>query len=105
MNATPSYEEIGAAAAASGTLDLLMDMELPVLIRFGTTRMLLGDLLRLNAGSVIEFERASENSVEILVNDRVVARGEAVVVQGYYGVRISEMLAAPGRILAGEALS
>jgi flagellar motor switch protein FliN/FliY len=72
---------------------MVMDMELPVLVRFGSTKMLLRDLVKLAPGSVIEFGRRPENPVEILVNGRVVARGSAVVVQGNYGVRISEIVA------------
>ena len=79
------------AAQNTGTMDLLMDMELPVMVRFGSTRMLLRDLLKLTAGSIIEFNRAPENPVEILVNRRIVARGSAIVVEGNYGVRISEI--------------
>src|ERR1700682_3649888 len=85
-----SSDHAGARESA-GTLDLLMDMELPVLVRFGSTRMPLRDLLKLTAGSVIEFGRSPENPVEVLVNGRVVARGTAVMVQGNYGVRISEI--------------
>jgi flagellar motor switch protein FliN/FliY len=77
--------------SGAGTMDLLMDMELPVMVRFGSTRMLLRDLLKLTAGSIIEFSRSQENPVEILVNRRVVARGSAIVVEGNYGVRIGEV--------------
>ena len=77
--------------SGAGTMDLLMDMELPVMVRFGSTRMLLRDLLKLTAGSIIEFTRSQENPVEILVNKRVVARGSAIVVEGNYGVRIGEV--------------
>ena len=83
------------AAQNTGTMDLLMDMELPVMVRFGSTRMLMRDLLKLTAGSIVEFNRSPENPVEILVNRRIVARGSAVVVDGNYGVRISEI--APAR--------
>ena len=79
------------AAPNTGTMDLLMDMELPVTVRFGSTRMLLRDLLKLADGSIVEFDRSQENPVEILVNGRVVARGSAIVVEGNYGVRISEI--------------
>ena len=92
---TPGEPE---AERNTGTMDLLMDMELPVLVRFGSTRMLVRDLLKLTAGSIIEFNRSGENPVEILVNGRIVARGSAIVVDGNYGVRISEIApdAAPG---------
>jgi flagellar motor switch protein FliN/FliY len=83
------------AAQNAGTMDLLMDMELPVMVRFGSARMLLRDLLKLTAGSIVEFNRSPENPVEVLVNGRVVARGSAIVVGGNYGVRISEI--APAR--------
>jgi flagellar motor switch protein FliN/FliY len=87
------------AAQNTGTMDLLMDMELPVMLRFGSTRMLMRDLLKLTAGSIVEFNRSPENPVEILVNRRIVARGSAVVVDGNYGVRISEITPGVGREL------
>jgi len=76
---------------ATGTLDLLMDMEMPVLVRFASTRMPLRELLALEAGEMVEFRRAPDDPVDILVNGRVVARGAVVVVQGNYGVRIVEI--------------
>jgi flagellar motor switch protein FliN len=88
-------------ASESGALDLLMDMEMPVLVRFGSTRMLLRDLLALNAGSVVEFRRTPEDPVELLVNGRVVARGMVVVVQGNYGVRITEIVG-PGEAVVNS---
>jgi flagellar motor switch protein FliN/FliY len=72
-------------------MDILLDIELPVTLRFGRRQMSLEDILRLDTGSIIEFDRAVEDRVELLVNDRVVARGEAVTVQGHYGVRILEI--------------
>ena len=69
-------------------MDLLLDIELPVTVRLGSTQMTFGDVMGLNSGSLVEFERAPEEPVEVLVNGRVVARGEMVVVQGNYGVRI-----------------
>src|SRR5690349_10628515 len=81
------------AAGHTGTLDLLMDMELPVMVRFGRTRMALGELMKMTSGSTIEFAPAPQNSVEVVVNGRVVARGEAVVVKGKFGVRITELTA------------
>ncbi len=78
-----------------GALDLLMEMEVPVMVRFGSARMPLGKLTRLSAGSVLEFGVQTENPVELLVNGRLVARGSAVVVHGHYGIRIAEVV--PGR--------
>jgi flagellar motor switch protein FliN len=92
------------AAQSTGTMDLLMDMELPVMVRFGSTRMLLRDLLKLTAGSIVEFNRSPENAVEVLVNGRIVARGSAIVVEGNYGVRISEIAPAREAWTAGSAI-
>lgn len=86
----------------SGTFDLLLDMELPLLVRFGSTRMLLNELTKLTVGSVIEFGASADNPVEVLVSGRVVARGVAVVVQGNYGVRITEIAAARDGLAPGS---
>jgi len=77
-----------------GTLGLLMDVELPLMIRFGRTRMPLGQLKALSAGSVIDFGARPENAVELVVNGRVIARGVAVAVNGKYGVRVDEIVSA-----------
>jgi flagellar motor switch protein FliN len=91
---TPSEQPAGA-------LDLLMDMEIPIQVRFGKTVMLLRDVLALEDGSVVEFHRPPEEPVEILVNGRVVAWGIVVAIQGNYGVRITEV-AAPETPPEGE---
>lgn len=75
----------------NSALDLLLDIELPVTLRFGRTQMTLHEVIDLNPGSVIDFGQSVEEPVEVLVNGRVVARGDAVMVQGNYGVRISEI--------------
>lgn len=90
--ASPLAEEPSqSAGSGKDTIGLLMEMEMPLLVRFGSTRMLLSDILALGAGSVIEFRRAAEDPVDLLVNGRVVARAKVVVVQGNYGVRITEI--------------
>ena len=79
------------AGEQKDTMGLLMDMEMPLLVRFGSTRMLLSDVLALGPGSLVEFHRSPEEPVELLVNGRVVARANVVVVQGNYAVRIVEI--------------
>jgi len=81
-----------AKDATSSNLDLLLDIELEVTIRFGQREMLLRDVLDLRSGSVIELERHVEEPAELLVAGRPVARGEVVVVEGNYGLRITEIL-------------
>jgi flagellar motor switch protein FliN/FliY len=72
-------------------LAVLLDVQLPVSIRFGQTEMLLEDALKLGVGSVIELNSTIDQPVEIIVNGKSVARGEVVTVDGYYGVRITEI--------------
>ena len=72
-------------------LSVLLDVQLPVSIRFGQTEMLLEEALKLGVGSVIELNSTIDQPVEIIVNGRSVARGEVVTVDGYYGVRITEI--------------
>ena len=90
---------MSAANSQSGSaLDLLLDIELPVTLRFGRTQMTLNEVMDLNRGSVIDFGQSAEEPVEVMVNGRVVARGEAVMVQGNYGVRISQIESRPDRL-------
>ena len=72
-------------------LDLLMDVEMPLVIRIGSTSMLLRDIVTLNSGSVVEFPRPTDAPVDVLVNGRVVARGTIVLVNGNYGMRVTEV--------------
>ena len=80
-----------AGVAPGSPLDQLLEIELPVTLRFGRTQMTLEEVMGLSAGSAIDFGMSDNEPVEVLVNGLVVARGEAVMVQGNYGVRISEI--------------
>jgi len=84
--------EPGPKDLTNSNLDLLLDIELEATIRFGQREMLLRDVLDLRAGSVVELERHVEEPAELLVAGRAVARGEVVVVEGNYGLRITEIL-------------
>jgi flagellar motor switch protein FliN/FliY len=67
--------------------------------------MTFGDVLGLNTGSLVTFDRATEEPVDVLVNDRVVARGQMVMVQGNYGVRITEIASRRERLDTGIVAS
>jgi flagellar motor switch protein FliN/FliY len=77
-----------------GNLDLLLDVELEVTLHFGERSMLLRDILELGDGSVVELDRQIEEPVDLLLDGRLIARGEVVVVDGNYGLRIQEMVTA-----------
>jgi flagellar motor switch protein FliN len=75
-----------------GNIELLMDVSLRVTVELGRTRMQLAQILELQHGSVIELDRLAGDPVDIFVNDCMVARGEVVVVDDKFGVRITEMI-------------
>jgi flagellar motor switch protein FliN/FliY len=72
-------------------MDLLLDVELPVSISFGKTWMPMKEVLKLTTGSIVELNRDVNDMVDVLVNHRLIARGEVVVVDGNYGVRIHKI--------------
>ena len=82
----------------SRTMDLLLDVELPVSISFGKTCLPLRDVLKLTTGSIVELNRTATDPVDVLVNHRLLARGEVVVVEGNYGVRIQQIASRQDRL-------
>jgi flagellar motor switch protein FliN/FliY len=73
-------------------LEAVLDVELPLIVRFGRTVMPLSALAELGPGSVIDMARSPDEPVDLMVGERVIARGEVVIVSGNYGVRITELL-------------
>jgi flagellar motor switch protein FliN/FliY len=80
-----------------GNLAVLMDVQLPVAIRFGETEMILEEIVKLGVGSVIELNSGMDQPVELIVNNRTLARGEVVTVDGFYGIKITEITSAGER--------
>lgn len=78
-----------------------MDVEVPVRVSFGRTKIRMGELLNMSAGAVIELDQSLGDHVDVLVNNCVIARGEVVAVDGNYGVRILDATAAAGKLLEG----
>jgi flagellar motor switch protein FliN/FliY len=72
-------------------LRLIMDVELDLTLRFGQRTLMLSEVADLTTGSVVELDRIVDDPVELLLGDRVVARGEVVIVDGNYGLRITEL--------------
>ena len=81
-----------AEEGAAQNLDLLMDVQLDVKIELGRTNMLVEDVLKLAKGSVVELDKLAGDPVDILVNNRLVAKGEIVILDDNFCVRIVEML-------------
>jgi flagellar motor switch protein FliN/FliY len=85
-------EGVAGPAGATRGLDLLHDVEMGVTAELGRTRMTVRDLLSLTPGSVVELDRAAGSPVDVLVNGTLIARGEVVVIDEEYGIRISEIV-------------
>lgn len=81
----------GRASQQPANLNLVMDVELNVTLRFGQRKLTLREVLDLTSGSVVELDRQVEEPVELLLDGVVIARGEAVVIDGNYGLRVTEV--------------
>ncbi|MBN1522446.1 MAG: flagellar motor switch protein FliN [Candidatus Aureabacteria bacterium] len=79
-------------------LDLILDVSTKVTVELGRTQMLIKDVLNMNIGSVIEINKLAGEPVDILVNDKLIAKGEVVVINENFGVRVTEILGAEQRI-------
>jgi flagellar motor switch protein FliN/FliY len=84
--AAPSLE-----STVNHNLDLLLDIELDATLRFGTRQMLLKEILDLCSGSVVELDRGVQEPVDLLIDGRVIAHGEVVIVDGNYGLRVLQV--------------
>jgi flagellar motor switch protein FliN/FliY len=87
----PNLQQIMQEAQVS-SIDLLRDVELNVKIELGRSRMLVEDVLRLAEGSVVELDKLAGDPVDVFVNDRLVARGEVLVLNDNFCVRVNEIV-------------
>lgn len=88
----------GLPKAKERNLELILDIPLRVTVELGRTKMLVSDLLNLGQGSVIELNKLAGEPMEVLVNDKLVARGEAVVVNEKFGVRLTDIISPAERV-------
>jgi flagellar motor switch protein FliN len=94
-----STKPAGAGKPGGGhPLELLLEVELPVSVSFGRADLPLKDVLKLATGSIVELNRLLTDPVEVIVNNCVIARGEVVVIEGNYGVRIQEIISRDSRL-------
>jgi flagellar motor switch protein FliN/FliY len=81
-----------AAESTGANLDLVMEVELNVTLRFGQRQLALREVLELASGSVVELDRQVDEPIELILDGKVVARGEAVIIDGNYGMRVTQVL-------------
>jgi len=93
-------EDSAATGQAEGDqdLDFILDIPLQVSVELGRTHMLVNDLLQLGQGSVVELTKSAGEAMEIFVNGKLFARGEAVVVNEKFGVRLTDVISPAERV-------
>ncbi len=96
-----TFTELGETRPAAGPskdLDFILDIPLEVTVEMGRTRMLINDLLQIGQGSVIELNRLAGEPLDILINSKLIARGEVVVVSEKFGIRITDIVSPLERV-------
>jgi flagellar motor switch protein FliN/FliY len=83
------------AGDAAGNLDLLMHVPLQITAELGKCKMAVADVLKLGTGAIVELDRLAGGPVDLLVNNKLVARGEVVAVDENFGVRVTELIQKP----------
>jgi flagellar motor switch protein FliN/FliY len=89
---------VPGAPKKSQTLDFILDVTLQVTVEVGRARMTIQDLLQLGQGSVVELEKLAGEPLDIYVNGNQVARGEAVIVNEKFGVRLTDIISPEDRV-------
>jgi flagellar motor switch protein FliN/FliY len=85
----PSHPNLSSEEMAN--IELIKDVKLPIRVRIGSKKMLLKDVLSMDIGSVIELDQLANDPLEVLVGDKIIAQGEVVIIDGNFGVQISEI--------------
>jgi flagellar motor switch protein FliN len=95
------FEELKAERKENNTrkdIEFILDIPLELTVQLGMTKMLIRDLLQLGQGSVVELDKLAGEPMEILINNKLVARGEVVVVNEKFGVRLTDIISPAERI-------
>lgn len=92
----PTIDAGATGAALPSKLDLLMDVELDVMLRFGGRNILLKEILELGPGAVLELDRDIQDDADLFLDGKLIARGEVVAIEGNFGLRITEVLTSQG---------
>ena len=91
-------EQTENKGGAARPLSFLMDVRLQVSVELGRRRVAINEILALGPGSILELEKVAGESLDIRVNDQLIARGEAVVVNDKFGVRLTEVISKPSSV-------
>ena len=86
------------STSSAGNMNILLDVPMKIEVRLGSSKMVIKDLLQLGQGSVIELDKIAGDPMDILISDKLIARGEIVVVNDMFGVRITDIVSPVERI-------
>jgi flagellar motor switch protein FliN/FliY len=95
---TPKKSSNSFAQSYDGNIEMLLDVEIPVSVRIGSTKMFLKDIVGIGPGNIIELDNYADEPIELLVNNKPIARGEVVIVDGFFGIRIKEIISREERL-------
>ena len=99
LEAKPAMNKSGLGTEEDlSSLERIMDIPLVVTVELGRTRMLIGDLIQLGAGSVLELSKLADEPLDVYVHGKLVARGEAVVVNDRFGIRLNDIVSPSERL-------
>ena len=95
-----NFSQLKAANTAGGinNLDFILDISLQVSVHVGATKMLIKDLLQLGQGSIIELNKLAGEPMDVFVNDKLIAKGEVVVVNDKFGIRLTDVTSVTDRV-------
>ncbi len=100
--AVPGTQQSGGPADKSASqksnMDFILDIPLEISVELGRTTLMINDLLKLGQGSVVELSKVAGETLEVLANQRLIARGEVVVINEKYGIRLTEIISPMERI-------
>ncbi|MBF0118088.1 MAG: flagellar motor switch protein FliN [Desulfobacterales bacterium] len=94
----PSEKKSTASEQIDRDLDFILDIPLELSVELGRTKMLIHDLLQLGQGSIVELDKLAGEPLEIYINRKLVARGEVVVVNEKFGVRLTDIISTIERV-------
>ncbi len=95
---TGAVDELGGHGSETQDIDFILDIPLELSVELGRRKMLINDLLQLGQGSIVELDKLAGEPLEIYINRKLVARGEVVVVNEKFGVRLTDIITPMERV-------
>lgn len=88
---------MNASLDSAPNLDILLDVPVEITVQLGSCRLLMREVLALNIGSIVQLDQVADAPVDLHVNQKLVARGDVVVVENRFGIKITQLFSSPGQ--------